>query len=104
MTDHTHFALHSEKNAPCGEFFPHDGSIHVNLDEITEMIDEDALCNFEECLIASIKDIIEHEETHKAISESTLETDTFNEQDERIFMVIRDWLYRNKMTTITSYD
>ena len=104
MTDHTHFALHSEKNAPCGEYFTQDGTIHINLDEITTETDDNSYCNFEECLISTIKDIIEHEETHKAISEATLETDTFNEQDERIFMVIRDWIYRDKLTSITSYD
>jgi len=103
MSEYTHLELFSPKDAPRGEFFPHDGSIHINLDEITTDAREEFYCYFEEGLIASIIDILIHEELHKRISEST-DDDTFNEQDERIYMVMRDWIYCGIKKSISQYD
>ena len=98
------FVLFSEKNAALGEYHGHDGTCAINLDEIKDEIDGHLLCIGDESYINYLLDTIIHEDTHKFISESIDDQETFNEQDERIFMVIRDWVHYGKLTSIIGYD
>ena len=104
MTDHIRFNLDSEKNAPLGSFNTHDGTITINLDEIAYTISEHTYCNHEANIIATLIDVIIHEELHKNISEAQDNQETFNEQDERVYMVIRDWVEYNKAKSIVNFD
>jgi len=104
MGDYIRFNLCSEKNAPKGSFNTHDGTIVINLDEIYYIVETENFCYIEENLIAELIDVLLHEELHKRISESSDDQDTFNEQDERVFRIINDWVYFDRKKSITDYD
>lgn len=91
------FTTQSPKFAPMGFFSPSDGMITINLDEITNSVQDQCFCNSENVLIETIIDVILHEELHKRFDEADDTHDVINEQDERIFKVIRDWVENGKI-------
>lgn len=97
MGDYIHFETLSPKNAPYGYFQPSDGSITINLDEITYDVQEQYFCNTENAIICAIIDVIIHEELHKRFDEANQDHDVINEQDERIFKVIQMWVENEKL-------
>lgn len=91
-----HFETISPKNSQLAFFCPFDGTIVINLDNITTECDDNVFCNSENVIIERIIDIIIHEELHKRFDEAEEKHDVLNEQDEEIFRVIRDWMERGK--------
>ena len=99
------FSVHSEKDAPLGEYMNHDGTVKINLDEIWDQVEHECYSHREDVLIHTIIDIIIHEDNHKAIAEAQDDTfESFNEQDERIFRLISDWIEFGKATSVIQYD
>lgn len=100
------FSVNSEKNAPMGEYMSHDGTVKINLDEIWDQVEHDCFSHREDVLMHTVIDIIVHEDNHKAFAEAQSDntTESFNEQDERIFRLISDWIEFEKMTSVIQYD
>jgi hypothetical protein len=97
MGDYIHFEPVSPKTSSLGYFTPSDGSITVNLDEITDMVEEMYYCNTENVIIDVLIDVLIHEELHKRFDEANETHDVINEQDERIFKVITLWVEQGKI-------
>lgn len=100
---HQSFVLHSEKDAPEGAYDSHSGITTFNLDEIYSMVRNTYKCNRELGLIASIIDVINHEELHKGFSESQDGQETSNNQDERIFELLSDWVELGRDKGLLNY-
>jgi len=95
---YVHFEVISPKNAGIGYFSTYDGTITINLDELVEDCDSTSFCNSEGVIIAKLIDVLIHEELHKRFDEAGDENhEVLNEQDERIFKIIRDHTERNKL-------
>jgi len=102
--DYVKWVINSEKNAPEGDYSDIDGVIRVCLDEITSHMSEDCYFNYENSLIAQIIEVLTHEMHHKWFVWGMAEGDTFNEQDERVFAVCRDWITNDIMRKMSYYD
>ena len=75
----------------------YDGQTTINLFQIKSEVDAYAFCNTENLIIHRTIDVILHEIYHNLFSEIG-ECDLLNEQDENIFVIIRDWNERGKLT------
>lgn len=96
---HIHFETVSPKNSGLGYFNTYDGTITINLDELTDECDSTSFCNSENVIIAKLIDVLIHEELHKRFDEAGDEDhEVLNEQDERIFKIIRDYIERDKLS------
>lgn len=87
-----HFETTSPKNSGLGYFCVSDGTIAINLDEIAYNVVETTFCNTENMIIATLLDVIIHEELHKRFDEADETHDIINEQDENIFRSITNWI------------
>lgn len=98
------FNTYSREDATVANFSVEDGIIEINCDVITESVKSEAFCNLEELIFWNIVDALNHEWFHKLTSESLDDSETFNEQDERVMCVCRDWIQEGRKSSIVEYD
>ena len=82
-----------------GVYTSYDGMITINLSKVVEEVDQSVFCNSEPMIIESLIDTMIHEELHKAIDENCKEILT-NDQEERMFKLFRNWIERDKKTSM----
>lgn len=101
-----HFAVISEKDAPSAEYESHDGTVKINLDVIWDQTKDYFYSHVRtDIALFNIIDAIIHEDNHKAIAEAhDPNIESFNEQDERIFRCVSDWIEFDKKISIVQYD